>query len=113
MDFFDYISKKIGVKCLILPKNNFILGLPGIGLNVNNPFKLSEFLVKNNTTNKTVFKSIITNSDGKKGIESISSFSSIEGVALYPNHKYTLIQKVNNRAIHLVLLFICLSNLQR
>lgn len=52
--------------------------------------------LKNNTTNKTVFKSIITNSDGKKGIESISSFSSIEGVALYPNHKYTLIQKVNN-----------------
>lgn len=52
--------------------------------------------LKNNTTNKTVFKSIITNSDGKKGIESISSFSSEEGVALYPNHKYTLIQKVNN-----------------
>lgn len=52
--------------------------------------------LKDDTTNTTVFKSIITNSIGKKGIEKISSFSSIEGVKMYPNHKYILIQKVDN-----------------
>lgn len=48
------------------------------------------------TTNTSVFKSIITNADGKKGIEDITSFSSIEGVKLYPNHQYNMILEVDN-----------------
>ena len=52
--------------------------------------------LKDETTNTTVFKSIITNTKGKKGIEDMTRFSSTEGIKMYPNHKYVLIQKVNN-----------------
>ena len=59
----DYVVQTQNISAVYLPKNNFILGLPGIGLNVNNPFKLSEFLVKNNTTNKleTNFDNLLLN----------------------------------------------------
>jgi hypothetical protein len=52
--------------------------------------------LKDSTANSTVFKSIITSSKEKKGIENITEFSSIKGVKLYPTHQYYLIQKVNN-----------------
>ena len=48
------------------------------------------------TEDRIIFKSIITNSKGRKGIEKMTNFSSIKGVKLYPNHKYVLKQKVNN-----------------
>ncbi len=52
--------------------------------------------LKDATTNTTIFKSIITNSKDKKGIEEISEFSSVDGVKLFPSHQYNLILKVNN-----------------
>jgi len=59
----DYVAQTQNVSAVYLPKNDFILGLPGIGFNVNNPFKLNEFLVKNNTTNKleTNFDNLLLN----------------------------------------------------
>ena len=48
----DYVVQTQNVSAVYLPKNNFTLGLPGIEFNINNPFKLNEFLVKNNATNK-------------------------------------------------------------
>jgi hypothetical protein len=60
----DYVAQTQNVSAVYLPKNNFTLGLPGIGFNVNNPFKLNEFLVQNNTTNKleTNFDNLLLNS---------------------------------------------------
>ena len=60
----DYVVQTQNVSAVYLPKNNFTLGLPGIGFNVNNPFKLNEFLVQNNTTNKleTNFDNLLLNS---------------------------------------------------
>ena len=48
----DNVAQTQNVSAVYLPKNNFTLGLPGIGFSINNPFKLNEFLVKNNATNK-------------------------------------------------------------
>ena len=60
----DHVVQSQNVSAVYLPKNNFTLGLPGIGFNVNNPFKLNEFLVQNNTTNKleTNFDNLLLNS---------------------------------------------------
>ncbi|QTE23403.1 hypothetical protein [Polaribacter cellanae] len=48
------------------------------------------------TTNTVIFESIITNAQHKKGIKNITSFSSEEGVVLYPDHKYKMKLTVNN-----------------
>ena len=59
----DNVAQTQNVSAVYLPKNNFTLGLPGIGFNINNPFKLNEFLVKNNATNKleTNFENLLLN----------------------------------------------------
>ena len=48
----DYVAQTQNISAVYLPKNNFTLGLPGVGLNISNPFQLNEFLIKNHTTNK-------------------------------------------------------------
>ncbi len=48
------------------------------------------------TTNTSIFKSIITNSKDKKSITKITSFSSVEGVTLLPDHQYKMILDVDN-----------------
>ena len=59
----DYVVQTQNVSAVYLPKNNFTLGLPGIGFNLNSPFKLNEFLIKNNATNKleTNFDNLLLN----------------------------------------------------
>lgn len=48
------------------------------------------------TANTSIFKSIITNSKDKKAITNITSYSSVEGVTLLPDHQYKIILDVNN-----------------
>jgi hypothetical protein len=59
----DYVMQTQNISAVYLPKNTISFGLPGIGLSVNNPFQLNEFLVKNNTTNKleTNFDNLLRN----------------------------------------------------
>ncbi|MFY0631671.1 MAG: hypothetical protein JXR05_15005 [Flavobacteriaceae bacterium] len=56
----------------------------------------TSFELRDMTSNTSLFKSIITNSKEKKGIENISEFSSIEGITFYPDHEYELVLEVNN-----------------
>jgi hypothetical protein len=48
------------------------------------------------TTQKALFTSKIINHNKLIGIESIESFSSEEGIWMYPNHEYELILETNN-----------------
>ncbi|TYA74485.1 hypothetical protein [Seonamhaeicola marinus] len=48
------------------------------------------------TADSTVFKSLVTNKQDKIGLREITSFSSVKGVKLYPDHKYEIVQEVNN-----------------
>jgi len=48
------------------------------------------------TVNSTIFKSLVTNYKDRVGLQKITSFSSINGVKLYPNHNYELVLETNN-----------------
>jgi len=52
--------------------------------------------LKNKTKNTVIFTSIAENYTDKTGLKRVSSFSSAEGVMLYPDHAYELILEVNN-----------------
>ena len=51
---------------------------------------------RDKTTDSIIFRSIAENYTNKIGLKSVSSFSSIEGVMLHPDHKYELILETNN-----------------
>lgn len=51
---------------------------------------------RDKTTDSIIFTSIAKNYTDKIGLKSVSSFSSVEGVMLYPDHNYELILKTNN-----------------
>lgn len=59
------------------------------------PFATSIALV-DKTTNKTIFKSAITNYKDKIGLIKVEAFSSKEGIWLYKNHDYELVLETNN-----------------
>ncbi|MEH1009147.1 hypothetical protein VDP25_15510 [Winogradskyella sp. ECml5-4] len=52
--------------------------------------------LKNKTKDTVIFTSIAENYTDKTGLKRVSSFSSAEGVMLYPDHAYELILEVNN-----------------
>jgi len=52
--------------------------------------------LKNKTKDTVIFTSIAENYTDKTGLKRMSSFSSAEGVMLYPDHAYELILEVNN-----------------
>ena len=52
--------------------------------------------LKNKTKDTVIFTSIAKNYTDKTGLKRVSSFSSAEGVMLYPDHAYELILEVNN-----------------
>lgn len=55
-----------------------------------------ELSLKDITADSILFSSKATNYNNKIGLKKVDSFSSIEGVMLYPDHEYKLILKVNN-----------------
>ena len=52
--------------------------------------------IRDITADSTIFKSIITNHKDRIGIDSITSFSSVKGVKMYPDHEYELVEEVDN-----------------
>ena len=59
------------------------------------PFATS-LALRDITLDTTLFKSLVTNYENRIGLEKITSFSSIEGIKLYPDHEYELVEEVNN-----------------
>jgi len=52
--------------------------------------------LRNKTIDSTLFTSIAENYTDKIGLKNVSSFSSKEGVMLYPDHQYELVLTTNN-----------------
>jgi hypothetical protein len=52
--------------------------------------------LRDKTTDSTLFTSITLNYSNKIGLKKVTSFSSKEGVLLYPDHNYELVLKTNN-----------------
>jgi len=48
------------------------------------------------TIDSTLFKSLVTNYKDRIGLDKITSYSSNEGIKLYPDHEYELVEEVNN-----------------
>lgn len=52
--------------------------------------------LRNKTTNRTLFESLITNYSDKIGMRKVDAFSSEEGLWMNPDHIYELVLEVNN-----------------
>lgn len=55
-----------------------------------------ELELRDKTMDSTLFVSKAENYNDKIGLKSVSYFSSIEGIMLYPDHQYELVLKTNN-----------------
>ncbi|MGE0489694.1 MAG: hypothetical protein AB7S38_10820 [Vulcanimicrobiota bacterium] len=56
--------------------------------------------LKDLTTGKTIFKSLVTPAKGRIGIEKIEDYSDPKGMMLYKDHEYELVSVYNNTTDH-------------